>query len=270
VDLRQLEILRAIVETGSFTAAGARLQVSQSAISRQILLLEEELNEPVFIRFGRRVEITPAGDALLKRSQRMFADIRETRARILDRQRVLTGRLNLAGGMTVCLYLFPRLLNEFRKHHPKVDVQIATGGTVRLLRRLRSGRADLALLTLPVDEGGLTTVLAFREELLLIMPPGHPLGRLPQPRDPAALVGQEFLVFERGSNTRRTLDEFFAREQIKPRVVGETENAEITEGDGRRRARHQHRAVPGHCSRDPRGRSEAARIRGQELVRQTG
>jgi DNA-binding transcriptional LysR family regulator len=59
VDLRQLEIIRAIAETGSFTAAGHKLHVSQSAISRQILLLEDELKTPVFLRIGRRIRITP-------------------------------------------------------------------------------------------------------------------------------------------------------------------------------------------------------------------
>ena len=61
MDLRQLEIIRAIADTGSFTAAGEKLRVSQSAISRQILLLEEELGEAVFHRIGRRIRITPAG-----------------------------------------------------------------------------------------------------------------------------------------------------------------------------------------------------------------
>ena len=78
MDLRQLEILRAIAESGSFTAAGARLHVSQSAISRQILLLEEEFKEPLFIRFGRRIQITPTGETLLQLSHRVFADIRDT------------------------------------------------------------------------------------------------------------------------------------------------------------------------------------------------
>jgi DNA-binding transcriptional LysR family regulator len=60
VDLRQLEILQAIAETGSFTACGRKLHVSQSAISRQILLLEEELGEPLFLRVGRQVRMTAA------------------------------------------------------------------------------------------------------------------------------------------------------------------------------------------------------------------
>ena len=61
MDLRQLEIVTAVAETGSFTAAGRKLNVSQSAISRQILLLEEEMNETIFLRIGRRIRITAAG-----------------------------------------------------------------------------------------------------------------------------------------------------------------------------------------------------------------
>src|SRR5687767_2680914 len=101
MDLRQLEILRAIAEAGSFTGAGKRLHLSQSAVSRQILLLEDELHEPMFLRFGRRIQITPAGEALLQLSHRVFADIRETSSGILDQQKSLTGTLRLVGGMTV-------------------------------------------------------------------------------------------------------------------------------------------------------------------------
>src|SRR6478672_5517292 len=210
MDLRQLESLRAIAESGSFTAAGARLNVSQSAISRQVLLLEEEFKEPLFIRFGRRIQITPIGETLLQLSHRVFEDIRDTSASILDTKKQLTGTLRLVGGMTVCLYVFPPLLKEFRRHHPDVDIKVATGGVQRLLRRLRTRRADLALLTLPVDDPAFTSVPVLREELMLVMPAGHPLSS----KDSVgveALVGQPFVIFEQGSNTRRTLDEFFVR-----------------------------------------------------------
>src|SRR3954469_25763437 len=175
MDLRQLEIVRAIAETGSFTGAGTRLHVSQSAISRQILLLEDEFHERLFVRLGRRVQITAAGEALLQLSHRVFNDIHDTSASITDKQKVLSGPLNLVGGMTVCLYVFPLLLKEFKKHHPQVDIKVATGGTQRLLRRLRTRRADLALLTLPVDDASFTTVPVLREELMVVMPADHPL-----------------------------------------------------------------------------------------------
>ena len=83
MDLRQLEILRAVAETGSFTSAGQQLHLSQSAVSRQILLLEEELKEQLFLRLGRKIRITPAGTTLLGLSQRMFEDLERTRASIL-------------------------------------------------------------------------------------------------------------------------------------------------------------------------------------------
>lgn len=269
MDLRQLEIVRAIAETGSFTGAGARLNVSQSAISRQILLLEDEFHERLFVRLGRRVQITAAGEVLLQLSHRVFNDIRDTSASITDRQKVLSGPLNLVGGMTVCLYVFPLLLKEFRTHHPHVDIKIATGGHQRLLRRLRTRRADLALLTLPVDDPAFTTVPVLREELMLVMPAGHPLSS----KDSVgveALVGQPFVIFEQGSNTRRTLDEFFVREQIKPNIVTETENIEIIKsmvasGLGISIVPFQ------SVERETRGGSlKVARIRAQQLVRETG
>ena len=227
MDLRQLELLQAVAETGSFTRAGSRLHVSQSAVSRQILLLEEELNEPLFTRFGRHVQITPAGEALLQLSYRVLTDIRDTSANITDRRRTLRGTVRLVGGMTVCLYVFPPLIKAFKSRHPDVEINVAVGGNQRLLRRVRTGRADLALLSLPIDDTAVATVPVMREELMLVMPVDHPLADLPDPIDPEALAGQPFVMFEAGSNTRHTVEAFFLKERIKPRVVTETENVEI-------------------------------------------
>ncbi len=226
MDLRQLEILRAIAETGSFTAAGQKLNVSQSAISRQVLLLEEELNEAVFLRVGRRIRITPAGEALLQLSHRVFLDMRDTVARITDAQASLIGPVRLAGGMTVSLYVFPTLLRDFRRHHPDADLKIIAGATDKCLMSLRSGQADVALLTLPIHEADLVTVPALQEELLLVTAPGHPLARRSR-ITPADLRNQAFVLYETGSNTRRVVNEFFLRHQIEPQVVTETENVEI-------------------------------------------
>jgi DNA-binding transcriptional LysR family regulator len=269
MDLRQLEILRAIAETGSFTAAGARLHVSQSAISRQVLLLEEEFKEPLFIRYGRRIQITPTGETLLQLSHRVFADIRDTAESILDTKKQLTGTLRLVGGMTVCLYVFPNLLKEFRRQHPDVDIKVITGGTPRLIRQLRSGTADLGLLTLPVDDSALVAEPVIREELLLVAPSGHKLASS-KVVSPSALVRQPFILFESGSNTRRVIDEFFVRADVKPRVIAETENVEIIKsmvaaGLGISIVPFQ------SVARETRGGSLAvARIQGEAMVRETG
>jgi DNA-binding transcriptional LysR family regulator len=199
----------------------------------------------------------------------VFQDVRDTVGAITDHTRALRGTLKLAGGMTVCLYVFPPLLREFKKLHPHVDIKVATGGVQRLLRRVRTQRADLALLTLPIEDPAFTTVPVLREELLLVMPADHPLaGKDSVPVE--SLVGQPFIVFEAGSNTRRTIDDFFVREQIKPNVVTETENVEIIKsmvaaGLGISIVPFQ------SVERETRGGTlKVARIRGQRLVRETG
>src|SRR5436309_2061977 len=213
MDLRQLEILQAIAETGSFTACGRKLHVSQSAISRQILLLEEELGEPLFLRVGRQVRMTAAAESLVQLGQRVFQDVRETVGAITDRTRELRGTLRIAGGMTVCLYVFPPLLQHLRRVHPHLDVRLTVATAGRSVEEIRAGRVDAGLLTLPIEESDLVTVPVMREELLVVTPPGHPLARRRQvkPRD---LADEPFILFEVGSATRKVIDHFFATENI--------------------------------------------------------
>ena len=226
MDLRQLEIIRAIADSGSFTAAGEKLHVSQSAISRQILLLEDELGEPVFHRIGRRIRITPAGESLLQLSHRVFQDLQDTVSLISDKRESLRGTIRLVGGMTVCLYVFPVLLSEVRKVHPHLDMKVTVGSAERSIAMLRSGAGDLGLLTLPVEASDLVSVPVLREELLLVTYPAHPLAKK-KTIAPADLDKQHFVLFETGSITRRLVEEFFTRERIHPQIIMETENVEI-------------------------------------------
>ena len=227
MDLRQLEIIRAIAETGSFTAAGHKLHVSQSAISRQILLLEDELKEPVFLRVGRRIRITPAGEALLQLSNRVFQDLKDTIAGITDSQESLRGQIRHArrddGRVCMC---FRRSCTELKRQHPDIELKLVTGSSERCIQHLRAGTGDLALLTLPVDQPDMVAVPVMQEELMLVTAAKHPLSRKRKilPQD---LVRQPFVLFESGSNTRRVVDEFFMTARIEPQIVMETENVEI-------------------------------------------
>jgi DNA-binding transcriptional LysR family regulator len=269
VDLRQLEILRAVADTGSFTAAGHQLHLSQSAVSRQILMLEEELEEQVFLRVGGKVKITPVGTTLLELSRRVFDDIEATRAGIAEGRQTLGGTIRLIGGMTVCLYVFPTLIKEFKRAHPNVEVKVTAASTPRLVRQVRTGGADLGLVTLPVDDPSLVVEPVLREELLLVASPQHPLARKTHvvPKD---LHRQPFVLFEAGSNSRRVVEEFFAREQIVPKAIAETENVEIIKALVRVRlgiAVIPYQAMAREVSA---GQLFCARIAGASLFRDTG
>ena len=226
MDLRQLEIIRAIADTGSFTAAGQKLHVSQSAISRQILLLEQELGEAVFHRIGRRIRITAAGESLLQLSHRVFQDLEDTVTAISEKQESLRGTLRFVGGMTVCLYVFPTLLSEVRRVHPNLDLKVTVGSTERSIAMLRSGAGDLGLLTLPIDAADLVSVPVLEEELLVATYPNHPLA-MKRLISLTELHRQPFILFEVGSATRYVIDHFFASENIEPTIVMDTENVEI-------------------------------------------
>lgn len=269
MDLRQLEILRAVADTGSFTAAGHQLHLSQSAVSRQILLLEEELEEQVFLRIGGKIKITPVGTTLLALSRRVFEDIEGTRESLLESRHTLGGTLRLVGGMTVCLYVFPPLLKEFKKAHPNVEVKVTPAATPRLVRQLRTGAADLGLITLPVEDPSLEIKSVLREELLLVTSPQHPLARKKHivAKD---LARQPFVLFEAGSNSRRTIEEFFVREQIAPKVVTETENVEIIKALVRVRLGISIIPYQAMAREVGAGQLFCSRIAGQPLFRETG
>ena len=256
MDLRQLEIIRAIAETGSFTAAGQKLHVSQSAISRQILLLEDELKEPVFLRVGRRIRITPAGESLLQLSHRVFQDLKDTIAGITDSQESLRGTVRLLGGMTVCLYVFPPLLTELKRQHPEIDLKLVTGSSERCLAQLRAGAGDLALLTLPVDQPDLVTVPVLQEELLVVTAAKHPLSRKRKvaaagPGRPAVRAVR--IGLEHAPRRRRVLHD---RADRAANRHGNRERRDH-QGDGPQRHRHHDHSVSGGGARR-RGRPDVS------------
>ena len=269
MDLRQLEILQTIAETGSFTACGRKLHVSQSAISRQILLLEEELGEPLFLRVGRQVRMTPAAESLVQLGARVFQDVRDTVGAITDRTRTMKGTLRLAGGMTVCLYVFPTLLKHLKRVHPHLDVRLTVATATRSVDEIKAGRVDAGLLTLPVEESDLVTVPIMREELLVVTMPTHPLAKRRR-IVPADLASEPFVLFEPGSATRKVIDSFFVTEKIEPTIVMDTENVEIIKAmvkTGLGIGIVPYQAI----AREVRaGQFFCARIEGYELMRETG
>lgn len=227
VDLRQLEMFQAIVETGSFTRAGEKLFVSQSAISRQIKLLEEELGDQLFKRIHKRIHLTPTGEIVLHYSQRIFSELRLLGAEISDLTHLQRGSLHLAGGMSVCTYLFPLLLKEYKRQLPNIEIRIATGMTEEIVRMLRSNDVDLALLSLPFDDPDLEVIPVLSEEMVLVMEEGHPLASKPR-IEFSDLPPYTFIHFERGSNTRKVVDQIFSEERVQFRNTMELQNVEIT------------------------------------------
>src|SRR5438105_6185989 len=117
MDVRQLDMFRAVAEEGSFTRAAHRLHVSQSAISRQLQLMEKELGALLLHRTGKGATLTPEGELLLKAANRVHRDIQDVVWQISATQNLQRGQLSLGGSMTVCLYILPKVLKQFRAQY---------------------------------------------------------------------------------------------------------------------------------------------------------
>ena len=226
MDVRQLEMFRAVAEEGAFTRAALRLHVSQSAVSRQLKLLEEELGSPLLHRTGKGVTLTGPGQLLLTAANRIHRDMQDVVWQISETQKLRRGRLSLGGGMTVCLYILPRLLKKFRALYKDVDLRVTSGTSEAILRLVRSHQVDLGLLTLPIVEADLEVRPVLKEEMVVVTAPRHPLSR-ERTVEPRSLGRYPLILFEPGSNTRTLVDQFFREQEIPVNVAMETENVEI-------------------------------------------
>jgi DNA-binding transcriptional LysR family regulator len=269
MDVRQLEMFRAVAEEGAFTRAAERLHVSQSAISRQLQLLEQELGTMLLRRTGRGVSLTAHGELLLSAANRINREIQDAVSQISDTLALQRGLLSLGGGMTVSLYILPKLLKKFRSLYRNVDLRITTGESDLLLKLLRTGQVDLALLTLPIVATDLQVQPVLKEEMVVVTSGNHPLTRV-RTVDARNLRRYPFVLFESGSNTRKVLDEFLLEEQSPVNVVMETENVEIIKAmvaSGLGVTLLPYSAIAGELRT---GRFAWARVRGRRLYRETG
>ena len=170
--------------------------------------------------------MTPTGEVVLQYSRRIFGDVRLMVSEISDLTHLRRGGLRIAGGMSVCTYLFPHLLKEYQRLYPRIQLTIATGTNEEVLRLLRANAADLALLSLPFHEDGLEIRPVLTEEMVLVMDRKHPLATkkeiLFQDLPPYA-----FIHFERGSNTRNLIDQIFSEEGVHFPSIMELQNVEI-------------------------------------------
>jgi LysR family transcriptional regulator for metE and metH len=176
VDVRHLKLVATVAQCGSLTRAGEQLHLTQSALSHQLRDLESRLAVPLFLRVGKRMVLTPAGDRLLASARRVLAEIETTEDEIRrlagDRQ----GPIRITTECYTCYHWLPPLLKVFRRKHPKVDVRIEVEWTRRPLEPLLDGRLDLALVTSRVNDRRIVMKELFRDDLVAVASPSHPLA----------------------------------------------------------------------------------------------
>jgi len=221
MEIRQLRALVAIAETHTFTAAAERVHVTQAAISMQIRQLELETGMLLFVRTPRRCVLTHAGERLLERARRILREHDDALAELSELSGTAHGRLRL--GTASAMFSsdqLPRILKILRTRCENVEVTVTSGTSETLVKQIVAGDLDIAFVSLPVEVRGVQTELMIKDELIAIANPEHPLAHK-RVISAFELAGQKLILGERGGNTRRLIDQFFAEAGLRPVVAME-------------------------------------------------
>lgn len=214
--LDQLRILRAIASEGSFKKAADSLYVTQPAVSLQIQNLEKQLDVALFDRGGRKAQLTEAGHLLLSYCDRILSQCQEACRALDDLHNLKGGSLIVGASQTTGTYLMPRMIGLFRQKYPDVSVQLQVHSTRRTAWGVANGQVDLAIIggELPPDLNDLLQVVPYaNDELALVLPPKHPLSRLPElTKEDLYRLG--FVCLDAQSTTRKMVDQLLTRSKL--------------------------------------------------------
>ena len=220
MEFRTLQHFIAVAEALSFSAAAARLGVSQSAVSRQVQLLEQELRVRLFDRVGRKVFLTPAGRDLLERGYEVQKGLHSLASRAGELAAGSSGTLRIGATPQTLESLLARILPGFMRKHPEMRIELVEDGSGNLVRALEGGRIDLAVGALDRDEG-LESRRLFPLITLVALPHKHRLSKH-KVVEVEELVGEPLLLLREGFMTRRLFDGACQVAHFTPRVVLES------------------------------------------------
>ena len=218
MDLANLQAFIAIAEHGSFSQAGARLHITQPAVSKRLAVLEEQLNTRLFDRLGREIKLTAAGEVLLPRAYRIVNALEDSKRALQNLHASVSGRLTLATSHHIGLRRLPPILRQYTRSYPDVVLDIRFLDSEVAYQEVLHGRCELALVTLspaPVEPIG--NVPVWNDELAFVAAPDHQLSRQPAAgladlcQWPAILPGSQTF-------TSSIVLELFQRHSLQPNV----------------------------------------------------
>lgn len=222
LDPTRLEVFRAVAREGGFSAAARALDRSQPAVSQLISALEDDLGQKLFIRDGRRVALTGAGEVLLEHADRILDDIQRA---VADVSHATIRRVALGTTDTLACHLLPPVLGEFRKKYPGVDLRIETRPSPVIAERVAARALDVGIITLPIKTALSTEILVPHEDVV-ITPRDHPLATRKRIRF-EDLAEHPLILLDRTTGTRAFIESELRELGLEPRVAMETTSVEV-------------------------------------------
>lgn len=211
MEIRQVQSFVHVARLGSFSRAAETMGYSQSAITVQIRLLEEELGTKLFDRMGKKVSLTPQGKRFLEHANRILYEMNRT-IMAMNEDRELENPLHIGTIESLCTAKFPRILSQFHTLYPKVNIQITLDSPEKLIRMMEHNELDLIyILDTP----------RWNKEWIKVMEAAEPIVFVASVNSEFALrkemvlqdiLGESFFLTEKNANYRQALDQHLALE----------------------------------------------------------
>jgi LysR family transcriptional regulator, transcriptional activator of the cysJI operon len=222
MNLHLLRMFLTVVERQSFSRAAEALHVSQSAVSKGVRELENQLDLPLIERSAgaksqRGMQLTDSGQALYEHARGIFAMERIAIEDIRDRIELRKGRLRIGASTTVAGYWLPARIAEFVRRHPGIEFDLTVANTGEIGHAIVDGRIDAGFVEGKVDDARIEANHWRSETLLLVAAQASPVGGRRRPTT-AELSKQTWLVREPGSGTRQVTQSLIEAHAIAPKT----------------------------------------------------
>ncbi len=218
VTFRQLRVFASVARHLSFVRAAEELKITAPAVSMQIKELETEIGLPVFDRTSRQVSLTMVGEYMLAHTRRVLGALRDAEDLVARFRGLQTGALDV-GMVSTAEYFLPRLLAQFRREHPGIEIRLQVANNrEQIVMLMQQGDIELAIMGRP-PQGWPTRAEPFAmHPHVLVTSIDHPFTRM-ETVPASALAHEGFIVREPRSGTRAALDEYMHSHQMTPQVA---------------------------------------------------
>jgi DNA-binding transcriptional LysR family regulator len=204
---RRLQVFHTVARLLSFTKAAETLHMTQPAVTFQVRQLEEYFNTRLFDRTHNRISLTEAGARVFQYSDKIFELYGEMENAVREMTGEISGSLTIGASTTIAEYMLPALLGDFRAKYPDVSIHLKVSNTDGIVSMVENNTIDLGVVEAPVSNKNLVVDECRRDNLVAIVPPGHPkAGRKRITLD--ELLEYPFICREEGSGTREVIAEY--------------------------------------------------------------
>jgi aminoethylphosphonate catabolism LysR family transcriptional regulator len=212
-----LRSFHAVAMSGGFNAAAEAFNISQPTLTAQVGSLEDEYGLELFVKKGRRRELSEAGRQLLAITTRLFAEEQEAVAFLEQSRELRHGKLSIGA---VGPYHVTEMLAAFNRTYPGIELAVKLGNSTEVLSDLLEYKSDVAVLAHIDEDDRLLTIPYRRHPVAVFVRKDHRLAGKKRVKI-TALEGEPLIIRELGSTTRRAFDQALAAAKVKPRIIME-------------------------------------------------